>query len=173
MRWLTRSGPETFPKQPSPGARYLEVEVFSESALVELRSSGNFRQESLRRNKLRQAEIPLTTRSRDASVARCASDGAATSVRRPCLSAVGKIPQPIIEKREKLREVAGRHGVDLRTAALQFSATPDIASALIVGAASEQQIVADYSSMQVKIPAEFWAVLKERKLIEQDAPVPA
>jgi D-threo-aldose 1-dehydrogenase len=83
-----------------------------------------------------------------------------------------KIPQPIIEKREKLREVARRHGVDLRTAALQFSATPDIASALVVGAASEQQIVADYSSMQVKIPAEFWAELKDRKLIEQDAPVP-
>src|SRR5258708_17384482 len=41
-----------------------------------------------------------------------------------------KIPQPIIEKREQLRQVAGRHGVDLRTAALQFSATPDIASAL-------------------------------------------
>jgi hypothetical protein len=35
--------------------------------------------------------------------------------------------------------------------------------------ASEQQIVADYSSMQVKIPAEFWAELKERKLIERDA----
>jgi D-threo-aldose 1-dehydrogenase len=84
-----------------------------------------------------------------------------------------KIPQLVIEKREKLREVAGRHGVDLRTAALQFSATPDIASALVVGAASEQQIVADYSSMQVKIPAEFWAELKERKLIEQDAHVPA
>jgi D-threo-aldose 1-dehydrogenase len=84
-----------------------------------------------------------------------------------------KIPQPTIEKRENLREVAGRHGVDLRTAALQFSATPDVAAALVVGAASEQQIVADYSSMQVKIPAEFWAELKERKLIEQDAPVPA
>ena len=26
--------------------------------------------------------------------------------------------------------------------------------------------------MQGKIPAEFWAELKERKLIEQDAPVP-
>ena len=84
-----------------------------------------------------------------------------------------KIPQPIIKKREQLREVAERHGVDLRTAALQFSATPDIASALVVGAGSQQQIVADYSSMQVRIPAEFWAELKERKLIEQDAPVPA
>jgi len=27
--------------------------------------------------------------------------------------------------------------------------------------------------MQVKIPAEFWADLKERKLIGQDAPVPS
>src|SRR5260370_38071352 len=31
-----------------------------------------------------------------------------------------KIPQPIIEKRDKLRELAGRHAVDLWTAALQF-----------------------------------------------------
>jgi D-threo-aldose 1-dehydrogenase len=84
-----------------------------------------------------------------------------------------KIPQPMLEKREKLREAAGRHGVDLRTAALQFAATPDVASALIVGAGSEQQIAADYTSMQVKIPAEFWAELKGSKLIEQDAPVPA
>jgi D-threo-aldose 1-dehydrogenase len=37
---------------------------------------------------------------------------------------------------------------------------------------SEHQIVADYSSMQVKIPVEFWAELKECKLVEQDAPVP-
>src|SRR6266436_1538962 len=78
MRWLTRSGRKRFQSSRSPGARYLEVEVFSESALVELLSSGNFRQESLRRSKLRQAEIPLTTRLRDASVARCASDGAAS-----------------------------------------------------------------------------------------------
>jgi hypothetical protein len=47
-----------------------------------------------------------------------------------------------------------------------------IAAALVVGAASEQQIVADYSSLQVKTPADFWAELKQRKLIEQDAPVP-
>jgi D-threo-aldose 1-dehydrogenase len=52
---------------------------------------------------------------------------------------------------------------------MQCSATPEIVAPLIV---SEQQIVADYSSMQVKIPVEFWAELKERKLIEQDAPVP-
>jgi D-threo-aldose 1-dehydrogenase len=84
-----------------------------------------------------------------------------------------KIPPAFLEKRNRLREVASNHGVDLRTAALQFSAAPDIAAALVVGAGSEQQILADYTSMQTKIPAEFWAELKAQNLIEQNAPVPA
>jgi D-threo-aldose 1-dehydrogenase len=84
-----------------------------------------------------------------------------------------KIPAEFLEKRKKLREVAANHGVDLRTAALQFSASPDVAAALVVGASSEQQILADYTSMQTRIPAEFWAELKVKQLIEQDAPTPA
>src|ERR1700761_9047951 len=84
-----------------------------------------------------------------------------------------KIPAAFLEKRKRLREVASNHGVDLRTAALQFSAAPDVAAALVVGASSEQQILADYTSMQTKIPTQFWAELKAQKLIEQNAPVPA
>src|ERR1700761_4629022 len=71
-----------------------------------------------------------------------------------------KIPAAFLEKRKRLREVASNHGVDLRTAALQFSASPDVAAALIVGVSSEQQILADYTSMQTKIPVEFWEDLK-------------
>ena len=84
-----------------------------------------------------------------------------------------RIPSAFLEKRTRLREVASDHGVDLRTAALQFSAAPDVAAALVVGASSEQQILADYTSVQTKIPSEFWADLKAQNLIEQDAPVPA
>jgi D-threo-aldose 1-dehydrogenase len=83
------------------------------------------------------------------------------------------IPPAFLEKRKRLRTVASNHGVDLRTAALQFSAAPDTAAALVVGASSEQQILADYTSMQTKIPAQFWAELKTQNLIEQNAPVPA
>jgi D-threo-aldose 1-dehydrogenase len=83
------------------------------------------------------------------------------------------IPPAFLEKRKRLREVASNHGVDLRTAALQFSAAPDIAAALVVGASSEQQILADYTSMQTRIPAQFWIELKAQNLIEQNAPVPA
>jgi D-threo-aldose 1-dehydrogenase len=83
-----------------------------------------------------------------------------------------QIPPAYLEKRKRLREVASNHGVDLRTAALQFSAAPDIAAALVVGAGSEQQILADYTSMQTRVPAQFWAELKAQNLIEQNAPVP-
>jgi D-threo-aldose 1-dehydrogenase len=77
-----------------------------------------------------------------------------------------------LQKRDRLREVAARHGVDLRTAALQFSAAPDVAVALVVGASSSQQITEDYNSMQAKIPAEFWQELKSSGLVAQSAAIP-
>jgi D-threo-aldose 1-dehydrogenase len=84
-----------------------------------------------------------------------------------------KIPAAVIEKREKLGAVAERYGVDLRTAALQFSAAPDVAVALVVGARSDQQIQEDWNSLQAKIPSEFWAELRQLGLIEANASVPA
>jgi D-threo-aldose 1-dehydrogenase len=82
------------------------------------------------------------------------------------------IPRKYIEKRDKLRAVAAQYGADLRTAALQFSAAPDVAAALIVGARSEEQVLADVTSMQARIPPEFWDELKRQRLIEQNAPTP-
>jgi D-threo-aldose 1-dehydrogenase len=82
------------------------------------------------------------------------------------------IPPEHIAKRDKLRAVANQFGVDLRTAALQFSAAPDVAYALIVGAHTEAQALANASSMKDTVPPDFWAELKRQGLIEQNAPVP-
>ena len=68
--------------------------------------------------------------------------------------------------------MAAQFGADLRTAALQFSAAPDVAAALIVGAHTGAQVLANVTSMQTTIPAEFWAELKRQNLIEQNAPTP-
>src|ERR1700754_5145842 len=76
-----------------------------------------------------------------------------------------KIPADVIKKRDAPRAVAARHGVDLRTAALQFSAAPDVVIALVVGARSDQQVQENYNSLQAKIPAEFWVDLKQQGLI--------
>ena len=83
------------------------------------------------------------------------------------------IPRKYIDKRTKLRAVAAQYGVDLRTAALHFSATPDVAAALIVGARSEERVLANVTSMQAKIPPEFWVELKQQGLIAQNAPTPS
>jgi D-threo-aldose 1-dehydrogenase len=82
------------------------------------------------------------------------------------------IPQKHIEKRKKLRAVADQFGVDLRTAALHFSAAPDVAAALIVGVRTEEEALANASSMKDKIPQAFWKELQSQRLIEENAPVP-
>src|SRR2546429_538251 len=79
---------------------------------------------------------------------------------------------PFMKSGKSLCKWEANSEIALEPAALQFSAAPDVASALVVGCKSEQQILADYTSMQTKIPAEFWADLKAQNLIEQNAPVP-
>jgi D-threo-aldose 1-dehydrogenase len=67
------------------------------------------------------------------------------------------IPKEYLAKRVALNRIAATHNVDLRTAALQFSSFPDIAAALVVGARTPQQITEDVESMELRIPADFWA----------------
>ncbi len=83
-----------------------------------------------------------------------------------------EIPADALEKRERLRTVAARHGVDLRTAALQFSKAPDVAVAVVVGCSNAQQVLEDYTSMQTRIPDAFWSDVRSQHLIEADAPLP-
>jgi D-threo-aldose 1-dehydrogenase len=84
-----------------------------------------------------------------------------------------KIPAEAMEKRARLRAVAARHGVDLRTAALQFSIAPDVAVALVVGCANPLQVLADHTSLKTNIPHAFWSDLRSERLIENDATVPS
>lgn len=77
-----------------------------------------------------------------------------------------------IAKRDKLRAVCAKHKVDLRTAALQFCAAPDVVSAIVPGARKPDQVKQNVASMEVKIPAAFWSDLKAQKLIFEQAPVP-
>jgi D-threo-aldose 1-dehydrogenase len=82
------------------------------------------------------------------------------------------IPPEAIAKREKLRSVADQFGVDLRTAAMQFSVAPDVALALIVGAHTAAQALANATSMTATVPPAFWDELKRQGLIAVEAPVP-
>lgn len=77
-----------------------------------------------------------------------------------------------VARRRALQRVADAQGVDLRTAALQFSAAPDVVAALIVGASSPEQILANAAAMKTPIPFAFWDELRAEGLIEAGAPFP-
>ncbi len=85
----------------------------------------------------------------------------------------GSIPDDKAKQRERMRALAAEHGVDLRTAALQFAAAPKLVAAVIPGGRSPEQIRANAASMTARLPAAFWDALRREKLIAADAPVPA
>ncbi|MGJ3627566.1 aldo/keto reductase [Sphingomonas sp. MMS24-JH45] len=79
------------------------------------------------------------------------------------------------DKRQRLatlKEVAGRHGVDLVAAALQFALAPDITKSLIVGTANPLHLLADHAALQATIEPPFWSELRERGVLHPDAAVP-
>ncbi|MBV8878638.1 MAG: aldo/keto reductase [Planctomycetaceae bacterium] len=84
----------------------------------------------------------------------------------------GTIPPEAPVKRRRMTELAKEHGIDLRTAALQFCAAPDVVCAVIPGARNAEQVRANAASMQVVIPDEFWSALKREGMIAANAPVP-
>lgn len=84
----------------------------------------------------------------------------------------GQFPEGVKEKLAAFRSVAKTHKVDLRTAALQFAAAPDVVSAVIPGSHTAEQAMQNAASFHEKIPADFWEELKLKKLIAQNAPIP-
>ncbi|SHN33329.1 D-threo-aldose 1-dehydrogenase [Cyclobacterium lianum] len=84
----------------------------------------------------------------------------------------GEMPEGFKEKRRQMKEIAGHHGIDLIAAALQFSAAPDVVSAVIPGTRYPDQAKANVEAMKVKIPEGFWEELVEKKLISEKAPWP-
>lgn len=77
-----------------------------------------------------------------------------------------------LEKRQRLDAVAKSHGIDLRTAALQFCNAPAVVSAVIPGARRAHQPPENVAALNVAIPADFWAELKHEDLIAENAPIP-
>jgi len=84
----------------------------------------------------------------------------------------GKFPAGVKDKLAAIQKVASRHKVEVRTAALQFCAAPEVVSAVIPGAHTVQQAQENAASFSAKIPSDFWDELKKEKLIASNAPVP-
>ncbi|MFC3125904.1 aldo/keto reductase [Pseudoroseomonas globiformis] len=82
-------------------------------------------------------------------------------------------PPEQVAARDKFLDVADRHGVDLRAAALQFCAAHPVVASVIPGAKHPNRVRQNAALMTKAIPAEFWKTLKAEGLLPPQAPTPA
>ena len=79
----------------------------------------------------------------------------------------------VLERVAKMEIVCKRYNVPLAAAALQFPLGHPIVASIIPGAVSARQVEQNLAAFRRPIPPDFWAELKQAKLIRGDAPVPA
>lgn len=82
-------------------------------------------------------------------------------------------PKPVMEKVAKIEEVCRAHGVPLPAAALQFVVAHPAIPSFCAGTRTVQQLEQNLAWFSFPIPGEFWADLKKKGLLREDAPVPA
>lgn len=81
-------------------------------------------------------------------------------------------PADIVEKVGRIKALAERHGIGIKSAALQFVLAHPAVAAVIPGATRPSRIAEDLGALAQDVPYAFWKSLREQKIISPDAPVP-
>lgn len=76
-------------------------------------------------------------------------------------------------KVRSLEAVCRTYEVPLPAAALQFPLAHPAVVSIIPGAACPNEVTQNIASLRAPIPSKFWSELKDRGLIDKEAPVPA
>ncbi|PFK37408.1 D-threo-aldose 1-dehydrogenase [Bacillus cereus] len=83
-----------------------------------------------------------------------------------------KASPEIIAKVNKMKNLANRHGISIKAAALQFALANPAVAAVIPGASKPERIAEDQAALKTVIPAAFWEEMREQKLVAANAPLP-
>lgn len=83
-----------------------------------------------------------------------------------------KASPEIISKVERIKSIANRHQVSIKSAALQFSLANPAVAAVIPGASRPERIIEDQLALNAVIPDEFWQEMREQELVSHNAPLP-
>lgn len=81
-------------------------------------------------------------------------------------------PPEIMEKTRKIEKVCARFNIPMKAAALQFPFGHPTVVSNIPGVKTKERFEENLSLFTHPIPADFWAALKEEKLLVPEAPVP-
>jgi D-threo-aldose 1-dehydrogenase len=81
-------------------------------------------------------------------------------------------PDHIIQKVTRIKEIAARHGVGIKAAALQFALAHPASAAVVPGSTRPSRIAEDVAALSETIPAAFWTEMREANLVSTAAPLP-
>ncbi|MBO3676356.1 aldo/keto reductase [Streptomyces sp. NEAU-YJ-81] len=81
-------------------------------------------------------------------------------------------PAHIVEKVTRIKELAQRHGISVKAAALQFALAHPATAAVIPGATRPSRIAEDVAALDETVPAAFWTELRDAGLVSPLAPLP-
>ncbi len=81
-------------------------------------------------------------------------------------------PAEIMDRVSKIEAVCADHGVPLPAAALQFVVAHPAIPSFIAGTRTVEQLQQNLAWFRHSIPSDFWAELKHKGLLREDAPVP-
>jgi D-threo-aldose 1-dehydrogenase len=84
----------------------------------------------------------------------------------------GPVSPAIADRVKRVSAIAGRHGVAMPAAALQFPLAHDAVKSVVAGAMSAAEVEANVAHIATNIPADFWAELQHERLLPATAPVP-
>ncbi len=81
-------------------------------------------------------------------------------------------PPEILERVRKVEEICDRFQVPMKAAALQFPLAHPAVASVIPGARSVAELEENFRLISHPIPGEFWAELRAKGLLPEEAPVP-
>ncbi|MCF3133618.1 aldo/keto reductase [Streptomyces olivochromogenes] len=79
-------------------------------------------------------------------------------------------PADLLERALRMKEVADRHGITLRAAALAFCAAPPAVASVLVGARSAAEVRDCAEQFTTPIPAALWQELRDTGLLPPEEP---
>jgi len=81
-------------------------------------------------------------------------------------------PKEILERARRLKSVCEEYNVPMKAASLQFVLAHPAVASVIPGTKSPEHQEDNFNMMKYPIPHEFWDILKDKSLIDAEAPTP-
>lgn len=83
------------------------------------------------------------------------------------------IPKGYTEKRDRIKEIAKKYGIDMVSAALHFVLSAEEFVSIVPGAGNPQQVDANIRALHTEVPPAFWEELKMNGLVYDKVQLPS